>query len=218
MLLLNRMTRHRATRLAALTCLATCALALLWSDGAHAELVLQAENPTYAVSTDGVMRTDVKLYLSQTGGTTILTDEGGINQFQITLSASSSATPPTLVSLTTNPAFTGNKVQMPATGELGGSFFDFVSGVPAIDGKIFLGTAQFTGTAATASTLYTLSAPASAGYNYTAAGTDLAGQIGSGQFTIVVPEPTCMGVVTVAVMGLAVTRRRRFASGPVAKS
>lgn len=175
----------------------------------RADLVLQAGAPSYLLSTDGVTQTQVPIYLAQTGSTTILTTQGGINQFQVRVSPILPLVGdrPSLVAITPNPQFTGNSGGSLITGDMGGAFFDFVSGVPAIDGRVFLGTYSFTGSPTLPLvTTYQITAPSSGGYTFTAAGTELDGQINPGTFDLVIPEPAGLGLVGLA--GAWMLRRR----------
>jgi hypothetical protein len=177
---------------------------------AHADLQLQAGAPSYALSTDGATQTHVPIYLAQTGSTTILSDEGGINQFQISVVPilPVSGDRPTLVSIVVNPEFLGNKPTNLATGEMGGAFFDFTSGVPAVDGRVFLGTYSFTGSPTLPlETTYSIAAPSAQGYTFTAADTDLGGMIQPGTFALVIPEPGSLGLLALA--GVWLMRRRK---------
>ena len=189
--------------------LAGLALVMFHPISAHADLVLQASAPSYTLSTDGLTQTHVPIYLAQTGVTTILSDEGGINQFQISVVPilPFSGDRPTLVSMVPNPEFLGNKPTNLATGTMGGAFFDLISGVPAIAGRVFLGTYSFTGIASLPSeTIYSIVSPSQEGYTYTAADTDLAGLIQPGTFALVIPEP---GSLVLLALGGALMLRRR---------
>jgi hypothetical protein len=176
---------------------------------ASAALVLQTDAPNYTLNPDGVTTTAVNVYLAQTGGTTTLSSEGGINQFEVSLSVTAPAAGdrPALALVTVNPQFTGNKTQNIVTSVMGGSFFDFISGVAPIADRVFLGTYSFTGSASVPETTYSISAPVTSGYTFTALGSDLGGQITPGTFTVVVPEPGAM--VLLGLAGVMLVSRRR---------
>jgi len=179
-------------------------------------LVLQSDSPAYTLSPDGVTQTSVKVYLAQTESTTTLTTGGGINQFEISLGITSpaSGTRPLLLLVETNTLFTGNKTGDSISATMGGSFSDFVSGVAAVDNRVFLGTFFFTGTASVPLTTYQITAPTSGedtGYTFTADGSPLDGLIGAGSFTLAVPEPTSLALCGL-ICGWLLSRRRELHS------
>ena len=93
---------------------------------------------------------------------------------------------------------------------MGGSFLDLISGVAPVADKVFLGTYSFTGSASVPETTYSISAPVTSGYTFTALGSDLGGQIAAGSFTVVVPEPGTLGLIAAAGV-LLMSRQRKCA-------
>jgi len=187
--------------------LAVVAACLAFPASAMADLTFKAGVTSYPLSTDGVTRTWVDVYLSEVG-TTMLATDGGLNSFQLELvtTAPVGVAKPTLVAASVNPTFTGNTMAVLETAEIGGAFLDITSGVAPVDGEVYLGRFEFTGSnALPATTTYSI-VSAGAGYTFTAADNDIGASIQSGTFTLVVPEPAGLSLLAGAG-ALLLTRR-----------
>jgi len=189
------------TRLLAVTALAaTPAMSV-------AALDLQSDSPTYTIDASGATTATVHIYLVQTLGTTILTNEGGLNSagFVVTTSGGSK---PTLTSIAPNPEFTGTKSPDTAAGTLYEEMTDLISGTTVSANRVFLGTYNYVGYAGVSpSTTFTIAdRPGFDGF-YTVAGTLLDASITSGTFTVDVTKPAALAFVALAAPALL--RRRR---------
>jgi hypothetical protein len=178
------------------------------TSAASAALVFQSDLTSYSVDSSGQKQAVVNIYLAQTGATTTLTSEGGLNSVGFVVTPSNSLTAPTLLSITPNSTFTGTKTGNTTAGTLYEEMTDITSGVTASSNRVFLGTFTYSGLATTASTTtFTIADRAARDDTYTASGTLLDSQLASGTFTITVPEPASLAVM--AFGGLLMLHRRK---------
>ena len=183
---------------------------------AQAALVFQSETQNYAVSGDGGVTAAVKVYVAQTGDTTLLSDEGGLNSAGLRVVAvGSPANPPALQSVAKADAFTTSMTgDVPGGKSLYVEFADLSSGAP-VDalGRVHVGTFTYAGYAGVdASTQFRIEDKAGDD-TYTAAGANaIDSLIQPGTFTVAVPEPAAaMAFAGVVVAFLA--RRPLRAAG-----
>lgn len=190
-------------------------LALLaTTSAARAGLVFESETTEYAVSSDGTLTAAVKVYIAQEDGTTLLSDEGGINSAGLqVVTVGSPTAAPTLQSVTKASAFTTFTVGNVTGGKsLYVEFGDLDSGSP-VDalGRVLIGTFTYAGFAGVDALTQFRIEDKSGDDTFTSAGTSsIDALIGPGTFTVsaaAVPEPgssLILGATTLACL----TRRR----------